>query len=114
MGFSIFHWDNFIYYLQKGTDPQEEALTEAELGKMAEYIEPNNQERIAQILHPEEGSMMVAFLRAECREDIWGIGNSILQRWLAKNPPPGNRLVSTLRGANLLARRSIFSPLKCV
>ncbi len=50
-------------------------MTEAELGKMAEYIEPNNQERIAQILHPEEGSMMVAFLRAECREDIWGIGN---------------------------------------
>ena len=72
----------------------DDALTERELGELAEYIEPNHQERVAQILHPEEGSMMVAFLRAEHRDNVWGIGNDILQRWLKKNPPPGNRLVS--------------------
>ncbi len=69
-------------------------LTEKELGELAEYIEPNNQERVAQILHPEEGSMIMAFLRAVHRDNIWGIGNDILQKWVVKNPPPGNRLVS--------------------
>ncbi len=72
----------------------EEALTEAQLGDLADYIEPNNQERIAQILHPGEGSMMMAFLRAEHRENVWGVGDDILQRWLVKNHHPGNRLVS--------------------
>ncbi len=76
------------------TDEAHPALTEGELGELAEFIEPNNQERFAQILHPEEGSMITAFLRAQHREDIWGVGNDILQKWLNKNPPPGNRLVS--------------------
>ncbi len=81
-------------YLQTETNPLMTDLTEGELGELARYIKPNNQERVAQILHPEEGSMMVAFLKAQHREDIWAIGNNILQTWLVQNPPPGNRLVS--------------------
>ena len=81
-------------YLQTETNPLMTDLTEGELGELAGYIKPTHQERVAQILHAEEGSMMMAFLKEQHRENIWGIGNDILQKWLIKNPPPGNRLVS--------------------
>ncbi len=84
----------FRSFFQNICNPMEVPLTEGELGGLAGYIEPNNQERVAQILHPEEGSTMIAFLKAEHRENVWGIGNDILQTWLRKNPPPGNRIVS--------------------
>ncbi len=89
----VMYWH---FSLQSIQNSLEENLKEAELGQLAEYIEPNNQERLAQILHPGDGSMMMSFLRAKHRENIWAIGNDILQDWLVKNPEPGNKLVSTL------------------
>ncbi len=72
--------------------PFMQPLAEPELAEFAEFIIPENQERIAVML----GSNLdkVEMLRSKHRENVTGVSIDLLIDWMRCNPQPTNRLVS--------------------
>ena len=72
--------------------PLMQPLGESELVEFAEFIIPENQERIAVML----GSNLdkVEMLRSKHRENVTGVTLDLLIDWTIRNPQPTNRLVS--------------------
>ncbi len=86
---------------EKSVEKQEQAaaaapfmqpLGELELVEFAEFIIPENQERIAVML----GSNLdkVEILRSKHRENVTAVSLDLLIDWTRRNPQPTNRLVS--------------------
>ncbi len=80
--------DNHFFF---SVDITQHPVAVLELDRLAEFIEPNIQERLAVILGLS--TELVANLRAQYREDTHGVSFAILRTWRNKNPHPRNRVV---------------------
>ncbi len=69
-----------------------EPLREADLVEFAEYITPENQERMAVMLGFDLNR--VETLRCKHREHVTGVSLDLLLDWMTCNPQPTNRMVN--------------------